>query len=141
MRRCDKTAAKEYRKHQGVPRKEEEQCTEEKKILFWHSMLRRYTAETRMLPPPENTVHRFGGGGRNPGSADIVAGERLDSRGCHNVPARSRLNICSRIACQLQVGTSLGRRRNYIGPMSNPRPVLDSSAQTTRGKELVFCKT
>ena len=33
------------------------------------------------------------------------------------------------------VGTS-----SYLGLISNPRSVLDSSAQTIRGKVLVFCK-
>ena len=37
------------------------------------------------------------------------------------------------IALQLDIGTLLRSRR-----VSNPRPVLDSSAQTTQGKILVF---
>ena len=40
------------------------------------------------------------------------------------------------IARQLQAGTSLGRCRMYLGRISNLRPVLDSSAQTTRGNVL-----
>ena len=39
--RCDETAAKEYRRNQGVQRKDEEKSTEENKIVFWHVMLRR----------------------------------------------------------------------------------------------------
>ena len=42
------------------------------------------------------------------------------------------------IAYQLEVGTLLGPRHNYIGPISNSRPVLNSSAQTTRDNVLVF---
>ena len=37
------------------------------------------------------------------------------------------------IARQLHIGTLLGRRHNYVCLISNPRPVLDSSAQTARG--------
>ena len=42
------------------------------------------------------------------------------------------------IALQLQIGTSLGRHYNYVGPISNPRPILDSSNQTTQGNILGF---
>ena len=46
------------------------------------------------------------------------------------------------IAHQLHIGTSLGRHHNYICPISNMRPILDSLAKTTQGKLLdIFGKT
>ena len=42
------------------------------------------------------------------------------------------------VARQSQVGTSLGRRHNLVRFQTNLRPVLDSSAQITRGNVLGF---
>ena len=41
----------------------------------------------------------------------------------------------------LSIGYKLGRRHNFCsrGPILNPRPVLDFSAQNTRGMFLVVC--
>ena len=50
--------------------------------------------------------------------------------------------IYSWIAHHIEVGTSFRSHHNYVGPISNPRQVLDSSAQTTRNMLLdFFCKT
>ena len=41
-------------------------------------------------------------------------------------------------AHQLEIGMLLGRRHNYVDPISNLRPFLNYSAQTTRDKILDF---
>ena len=48
-------------------------------------------------------------------------------------PVKICVTSYSWIAYQLEIGAALGRRHKYVGPVSNPRPVLDSSDQTTWG--------
>ena len=69
--------------------------------------------------------------------------EEDSSKTAGNSRAKERIAFRERgdyswIAHQLEIGTSLGRRHNYIGPISNLRPFLDSSAQTTQRNILDF---